>query len=117
MKGFACNYGAEGGDRIVIVEVDPADVVSVPTDCSCQKVRTCRYTVVDEFRGELPGVSSMGGSSAYSTDEDPDFDLDLDGDDEDVYSVSEIDEIKTEAYEAGREAAIAEMKGLIDREL
>lgn len=31
---------------ILEVHVNPRDVVSVPTDCSWAKVRTCRYTVV-----------------------------------------------------------------------
>lgn len=34
--------------RIVVVEVDPADVVCVPDDHSAQKVRCCRYRVVGE---------------------------------------------------------------------
>lgn len=29
VRGFASGYGSEGGDRIVIVEFDPADAVSV----------------------------------------------------------------------------------------
>lgn len=29
------------------VQVHPRDVVSVPTDCSAQKMRTCRYVVID----------------------------------------------------------------------
>ena len=28
------------------VEIDPRDVVSVPKDCDCQKLRTCKYKVV-----------------------------------------------------------------------
>ena len=28
------------------VEIDPADVVSVPKDCDCQKLRTSKYKVV-----------------------------------------------------------------------
>ena len=30
----------------MIVKIDPADVVSVPNDCECQKLRTCKYVVV-----------------------------------------------------------------------
>jgi hypothetical protein len=41
------------GDHVVIVEVDPADVVSVPTE-DCGKVRVCRYKVVGEYTGPLP---------------------------------------------------------------
>ena len=30
----------------MIVKIDPSDVVSVPHDCDCQKLRTCKYEVV-----------------------------------------------------------------------
>lgn len=38
-------YARGFGSTVVEVLVDPADVVSVPTDCSDQKMRVCRYTV------------------------------------------------------------------------
>lgn len=52
----ACSFGLHVGTfgyaesfargALLEVEVDPRDVVSVPTDCYGQKMRTCRYTVV-----------------------------------------------------------------------
>ena len=48
---YARNFNAN--NRIVIVEVDPADVVSVPHDCNHQKLRTAKYTVVGEFEKPL----------------------------------------------------------------
>ncbi len=50
-----CGYeylqvGYMGNDRVVIVRVDPADVVAIPTDYNNQKGRCCRYKVV----GEIP---------------------------------------------------------------
>lgn len=47
------NYASSFGPKCVIVKVNPADVVSVPTDCACQKVRTARYTVVATAFGAL----------------------------------------------------------------
>lgn len=41
------------GDKVIIVKVAPEDVVSVPSDYSGQKLRTCAYTVVGEFKGVL----------------------------------------------------------------
>jgi hypothetical protein len=38
-----------GGDHIVIVEIDPADVVSIPSDYDNTKGRTWRYRVVGEL--------------------------------------------------------------------
>lgn len=43
----------EKNDRIVIVRVDPADVVSIPTDCNHTKGRTCAYAVIGELQGPL----------------------------------------------------------------
>lgn len=51
---YVAGYGSvESGDRIVIVKINPRDVVSVPSDCNCEKLRTCRYEVVGEYQGEL----------------------------------------------------------------
>lgn len=45
---------------IVIVKVNPADVVSVPNDSSWQKVRVTKYVVTGKFGGEI--------KSDYTTD-------------------------------------------------
>jgi hypothetical protein len=37
-----------GGDRTVIVKINPADVVSIPTDYNNSKGRACRYEVIGE---------------------------------------------------------------------
>ena len=47
---YATEFGH--GGRVVIVEINPADVVSVPDDCNCQKLRACSYKVVGEY--EVP---------------------------------------------------------------
>lgn len=47
-------YAKGWGQRVVLVEVDPADVVSVPSDCNCQKLRTCKYVVLAEYSGPMP---------------------------------------------------------------
>ncbi len=41
-----------GGERIVIVKINPRDVVSIPTDYNDSKGRACRYEVVDEIDKE-----------------------------------------------------------------
>lgn len=40
-------------DIILIVKINPADVVSVPKDCNCTKLRCCRYEVVAHYDGDL----------------------------------------------------------------
>ncbi len=42
---------ATGDDRLLDVEVDPADVVAVPTDYNGTKMRVCRFKVVAESQG------------------------------------------------------------------
>lgn len=49
---YVRTYGS--GGHVVIVKVNPMDVVSVPTDCSFQKLRTCRYEVLRELIQDAP---------------------------------------------------------------
>lgn len=48
---YATSFGRNG--RVVIVEINPKDVVSIPSDCEGQKLRTCKYKVVGIFEGAL----------------------------------------------------------------
>lgn len=41
-----------GGDRIMIVKVNPADVVSIPSDYNDSKGRACRYEVIGELNAD-----------------------------------------------------------------
>lgn len=67
---YASNFACEN-DKIVLVEIDPADVVSIPTDCEFQKLRTCRYKVVGEF--ERPLTEPLY-QSRFTTDNDDEVD-------------------------------------------
>lgn len=51
---------------VLKVEINPRDVVSVPTDCSSQKVRTCRYTVLEVIDAPVYGPVEYD----YADDED-----------------------------------------------
>ena len=48
-----------GGNKLMICKVNPRDVVSVPNDCRCQKLRCCKYEVVSEFEDLLKSVVHM----------------------------------------------------------
>ena len=76
VRDFACGYGTENGDRIVIVKCNPKDVVSVPHDCNFQKVRTARYEVLGEYTGPLPEYVCDSCQALQEIDE-------CDGDDDD----------------------------------
>jgi hypothetical protein len=58
----------------MIVEINPADVVSVPKDCDCQKLRTAKYKVVGLFEKKLeePLVDDYFDSEDYDEDYDED---------------------------------------------
>ena len=103
---YVAGYGSlEAGDKIVIVKINPSDVVSVPSDCNCEKLRTCRYEVVGEYQGELlkPLYSADFTEDDYS-DEDDDHDSDYDwgwnDDEEDVDAAyyEDEDEDDTDGY-------------------
>jgi hypothetical protein len=40
-----------GGERVVIVKINPADVTSIPSDYNFAKGRCCKYEVVEEYGG------------------------------------------------------------------
>lgn len=48
-KNYLGNYGSASGSRVMIVKINPADVVSIPTDYDFAKGRTWRYEVVAEM--------------------------------------------------------------------
>ncbi len=45
---YASSFAGSNG-HLMLVKVNPKDIVSIPTDCSAQKCRTCAYEVVDEL--------------------------------------------------------------------
>jgi hypothetical protein len=86
-KEVGCSYGFHAGTleyargfrpcngKLVVVEINPADVVSIPTDCECQKLRTCKYKVHSEY--EVP-LEDLAYESRYTTDYDEDVDREWD---------------------------------------
>ena len=52
----------KGPSLFLVCRVDPADVVSVPDDCDCQKMRVCSYYVVGHYGAELSSTTSSEDS-------------------------------------------------------
>jgi len=69
-------------DKCIIVKISPTDVVSVPLDCECQKLRTCEYTVLKDYEGEMEYHLYMDDGDEWDDDYD-DYD-DSHDDDEDI---------------------------------
>ena len=83
---YAESFG--NGGHLMVVEIDPQDVVSVPNDCDCQKLRTCKYKVVDHFKTKMPDTIC---DEYYDDSEDEDYDK--------------------KSYDAGYDAAYSEIVG------
>jgi hypothetical protein len=49
-------YAKEFGPKLVLVKVNPKDVVAVPNDYNGQKMRVCRFEVIKETTDMLDGV-------------------------------------------------------------
>lgn len=96
-------YGYGGGsDRIVIVEIDPINVVSVPSDCSYQKLRVCEYYVVGDYNGELEKVCYDAAKPVVDTPSVVGDDFDWDSiDDDRRESKTVADMIDGDDYDVG----------------
>lgn len=70
------SYASGFGEVVLEVRIDPADVVSVPSDCSFQKLRCCRYEVV----------------AIHETDDDDLSDYEPDADWDEFEAIDELEE-------------------------
>jgi len=60
-------YAREYGKRVILVEIDPVDFVTVPRDCEFQKHRICKYKVIGELENYLPLVFNNENTTVPST--------------------------------------------------
>lgn len=92
-EAYLPHYGSQSrGDRVVVVKINPRDVVSIPADYNNAKMRVCAYEVVDElaeWRDRLKDLFTTQYSSlpAYETSSDSLF-----GDDDDLIEEDEEDD-------------------------
>lgn len=105
-KSYAENFVGSSG-KVVMCKVDPRDIVSVPSDCENQKVRTCRYEVTEvspntrfgptfsEADSDDPEGSWL--STSWNT-YDPARRYDDEEDDEDAYCLGCGDETDGEEF-------------------
>lgn len=74
-------YASTFGQIVLIVEINPRDVVSVPHDSNSEKIRCCRYTV-KEVKNKEFSTSYYGGYATPVMDEDYSDDAPYEGDED-----------------------------------
>jgi hypothetical protein len=86
-------FGCGPGNRIVVVKVDPADVVAVPHDYNNSKMRVCAYEVIQDVTDKFGGSDSVLPSNFTSNTEwDEDWDDDDLDDDDPIEDIDSTDE-------------------------
>lgn len=53
------HFGSTADDRVMIVQVNPADVVAIPKDYNDTKMRVCAYTVIGEVGVDAASVDAV----------------------------------------------------------
>jgi hypothetical protein len=70
---YAKSWAGNGGN-LMIVEIDPSDVVSVPLCSDCQKLRTSKYKVVGHYETLEKAPLADGYNDSYSDNEGEHYD-------------------------------------------
>ncbi len=82
------------GDKVVIVEINPKDIIAVPLDHSAQKMRVCAYKVVGDYVAPMSSTleNSVSGGEFWQDEEAVEFDDEDEFYDDDEYGDEEYDE-------------------------
>ncbi len=62
------------GGAVVLVKFNPADIVSVPSDCQCQKIRVSRYEVIGIAKELVESEVFEGDDEDEYYEDDADYD-------------------------------------------
>ena len=116
--------GCDG--KLLLVEFDPQDAVSVPTDCSFQKLRVSKYKVVADLtdcKRELNKAVYEYNKPIYNSDDsdeddcrdrtpcEDDYDWDEDWDDEDTTKLAIRNYVENK-HEEGVEPSVKQIRSL-----
>jgi len=77
VQSYGCFHDSDGADKCIIVKINPTDVVSVPTDSGCQKLRTCKYLVLRDYEGEMKHNLYTDDGDEWDYGDDPMDDMDF----------------------------------------
>lgn len=67
-SGYLPSYGNSVGNKVVMVKVNPRDVVAFPRDYNTAKGRCCGYDVLSEISREAAPTRFDGSSGIYNPD-------------------------------------------------
>lgn len=119
------SYASSFAGRLLLVKINPRDVVSVPRDSSDQKLRVSRYTVLTQIDQRLT-ESFYQPELAFDEDEEPeeDYPVDEEDDDDDLcdcgcehdYEDEDEDEYEDEPEEDVDDEEDEEFEGLAEWE-
>ena len=76
-KEYLPHFGSSNpnGMRIVLLEIDPEDVVSIPVYYNNTKGRACKYKILKDVTEEFEDlIKELDTSVVYDYNDDPDFD-------------------------------------------
>jgi hypothetical protein len=87
------------GHHLMMVKVNPKDVVCIPYDCGHSKMRVCEMEVISEIFDENGNAWYRGRNQSRE-----EYDV-LDRDEDEMasyYTADEIEEIRRQAFDEGR---------------
>ena len=97
---YANGWAGENG-RLLVVEFDPADAVSVPTDCNFQKLRVSKYKVIEDItdhRKEMNKPVYEANKPIYDdyldSDESEEYDDEYEDMEDDFYDDYDTDDME-----------------------
>jgi hypothetical protein len=82
-KDYLPAFGSQRSNRVVIVKINPADVVSIPSDYKNTKGRCCKYEVIAEFEGYNDDVAREAFDRSFYSNEDLEDEYDWDSEEAD----------------------------------
>jgi hypothetical protein len=96
VRGYA-KWNSQYNPIIILVKVNPKDIVSVPHQDTCQKCRVCEYLVLEVMHNVLDKALYTSDADEYEHDEPEEYDDDsfwdedeLDDDDEDRWDEGDV---------------------------
>ena len=112
---YASDWSGHDG-KLLLVEFDPADAVSVPTDCNFQKLRVSKYNVIADItdqKKELDKPVYEANKPIYGSDSD-DYVDEEDYDEEEDYDYVDEDESEDNWEEVPVEEGDDDVDDLVD---